>query len=325
MRLKFWGTAGSFGLYNPERARYGCNTLCLQIRSDCLPPGHHLYVDSGTGIIAASREFLRLEGRAVVILQTHHHLDHILGFPGSMFPYLKDTAVTFVGPGEYGKGSREALATIMNPPLFPVPFAEVASHIDQHVIEMPLTEVIAFHPVRGMTILSLEDYERRLQRGGGVTFGSGAVPANQCLVVRMTRTNHPEKTIGYRFEEGSTGRVLATLFDHENVDSVSQALRDHTRDADLLVQDCQYDMKVYCGERGSWGHGDPHGVRRIAQEGQVRAVALIHHDPFAVDKDIESHVEECRTCVADDPLKIPVFAAGDYLEVEVGDPKTYPS
>ena len=167
MRLKFWGTAGSFGLYNPERARYGCNTLCLEIRSDCLPPGHHLYVDSGTGIIAASREFLRFEGRAVVILQTHHHLDHILGFPGSMFPYLKDVAVTFVGPGEYGKGSREALATIMNPPLFPVPFPEVASHIDQHVVDLPSTEVIAFHPVRGMTILSIEDYERRLQRGGG--------------------------------------------------------------------------------------------------------------------------------------------------------------
>ena len=252
MRLKFWGTAGSFGLYNPERARFGCNTLCLEIRSDCLPPGQHLYVDSGTGIIAASREFLRLEGRAVVILQTHHHLDHILGFPGSMFPYLKDVAVTFVGPGEY-KGSREALATIMNPPLFPVPFAEVASHIDQHVVDLPSTEVIAFHPVRGMTILTIEDYERRLQRGGGVAFDTGAVPASQCLIVRMTRTNHPEKTIGYRFEEGSSGRVLTTLFDHENVDSVSQALRDHVRDADLLVEDCQYDMKVYCGERGSWG------------------------------------------------------------------------
>jgi ribonuclease BN (tRNA processing enzyme) len=312
MRLKFWGTAGSFGLSNPERARYGCNTLCLEIGSDCLPPGHHLYVDSGTGIIAASRDFLRREGRAVVILQTHHHLDHIMGFPGSMFPYLKDTAVTFVGPGEYGKGSREAIATIMAPPLFPVPFPEVASHIDQHVVDLPSTEVIAFHPVRGMVILSIEEYERRLQRGGG-------------LVVRMTRTNHPEKTIGYRFEEGSTGRVLSTLFDHENVDSVSQALRDHVRDADLLVQDCQYDMKVYCGERGSWGHGDPEGVRRIALEGQVRAVALIHHDPFAIDKDIDGHVEECRTCDPQEPLKIPIFAAGDYLEVEVGNPGTYPS
>ena len=69
---------------------------------------------------------------------------------------------------------------------------------------------------------------------------------------------------------------------------------------------------------------DPQEVRRIAQEGQVRAVALIHHDPFALDKDIEAHVEECRTCVPDAPMKIPVFAAGDYLEVEVGNPQTYP-
>ncbi len=325
MRVKFWGTAGSFSLFGAERTRYGCNTLCLEIRSDCLPPGHHLYVDSGSGIIAASRDFLRREGRAVVILQTHHHLDHIIGFPGSMFPYLKDTAVTFVGPGEYGKGTREAVATIMNPPLFPVPFPEVASHIDQHVVDLPSTEVIAFHPVHGMVVRSIEEYERRLQRGDGVQFASGTVPASQCLIVRMTRTNHPEKTIGYRFEEGPTGRVLATLFDHENVDSVSQTLREHTRDADLLIQDCQYDMKVYCGERGSWGHGDPEGVRRIARQGTVKAVALIHHDPFATDEEIDGHAEECRCVGTEDQLDVPVFAAGDYLEVEVGDPKTYPT
>jgi ribonuclease BN (tRNA processing enzyme) len=200
----------------------------------------------------------------------------------------------------------------------------VASHIDQHVVDMPSTQVIAFHAVRGMAIMSIEDYERRLQRGGGVAFASGVVPANQCLVIRMTRTNHPEKTIGYRFEEGPTGRVLATLFDHENVDSVSQALRDHAREADLLVQDCQYEIKVYCGERGSWGHGDPLGVRRIARYGQVKAIALIHHDPFAIDKDIDSHVEECRTCDPEEKLEIPIFAAGDYLEVVVGDSQTYP-
>jgi hypothetical protein len=111
------------------------------------------------------------------------------------------------------------------------------------------------------------------------------------------------------------------------VDSVSQALKDHCRDADLLVQDCQYEMKVYCGERGSWGHGDPEGVRRIVYYGQVKAVALIHHDPFATDKEIDGHVEEVRVgCTADDQrLTIPVFAAGDYLEVEPGNPKTYPT
>jgi phosphoribosyl 1,2-cyclic phosphodiesterase len=325
MRVKFWGTAGSFGLFSAERTRYGCNTLCLEIKSACLPARHHLYVDSGTGIIAASRAFMREEGRAVVILQTHHHLDHVVGFPGSMFPYYKDFAITFVGPGEYGKGPREVMATLMNPPLFPVPFVQVASHIDQHVVEFPSTEVIAFHPMMGMTIHSVEEYERRLQRGAGVAFSGGAVPANECLVVTMTRTNHPEKTIGYRFEEGPTGRILVTLFDHENVDSVSQALKDHARDADLLIQDCQYDMKVYCGERGSWGHGDPDGVRRIAQNSNTKAVALIHHDPFADDEEIDEHAQQCRCAEGGETLDIPVFAAADYLEVEVGDPQTYPS
>ena len=325
MRVKFWGTGGSFGLYSPERAAHGCNTLCLEVRSECLPPGHHLYVDAGTGIIAASRAFLRDEGNAVVVLLSHYHLDHIIGFPGSMFPYLKDFAVTLVGPGEYGKGPREAIATIMNPPLFPVPFPEVASHIDHHVVDYPSTQVIAFHPVLGMGLLSVEDYERRLQRGGGVALRGSTVAASECLIVRMTRTNHPEKTIGYRFEEGPTGRIFVTLFDHENVDSVSQALKDHARDADLLVQDCQYDMKVYCGERGSWGHGDPDGVRRIATHGQVKAVALIHHDPFATDKDIAAHVEECRGGAAGPRLTIPVFAASDYLELEIGNVPAYPA
>jgi phosphoribosyl 1,2-cyclic phosphodiesterase len=326
MRVKFWGTGGSFGLFSPERARYGCNTLCLEITSECLPPGHHLYVDSGTGIIAASREFMRREGRALTILQSHYHVDHVVGFPGSLFPYYKDFAITFVGPGEYGKGPREVMAGLMQPPLFPVPFPEVGSHIDHHVVDFPSTEVVVFHPMMRMAILSVEDYERRLQRGGGVAFEGATVPANECLVVRMTRTNHPEKTIGYRFEEGPTGGTLVTLFDHENVDSISQALKDHARDADLLIQDCQYDQKVYCGERGSWGHGDPEGVRRIAHYGQVKAVALIHHDPFATDKEIDGHVEEVRVggTGRDEKLTIPVFAAGDYLEVEIGNPKTYP-
>ncbi len=117
-------------------------------------------------------------------------------------------------------------------------FPEVGSHIEHHVVDYPSTEVIVFHPLMRMAFLSIEDYERRLQRGGGVCFESGTVPANECLVVKMTRTNHPEKTIGYRFEEGPTGRVFVTLFDHENVDSVSQALKDHARDADLLVHEC---------------------------------------------------------------------------------------
>ena len=324
MRVKFWGTGGSFGVFSPERTRYGSNTLCLEIKSECLPPGHHLYEDSGIGIVAASREFLQREGKAVTILQSHHHLDHIIGFPGSMFPYLKNIAVMFVGPGEYGKGPRDAIAAIMNPPLFPVPFPEVGSHIEHHIVDFPSAEVVVFHPLWGMTILSVEDYERRLQRGAGVSFGSGTVAANECLVVKMTRTNHPEKTIGYRFEEGPTGRVLVTLFDHENVDSVSQALKEHARNADLLVQDCQYDQKAYCGERGSWGHGDPHGVRRIAKHGRVKAVALIHHDPLATDKDIDANVEECRGPESEEKLEIPVFAASDYLEVEVGNPETYP-
>ena len=119
MRLKFWGTAGSFGLYNPERARYGCNTLCLEIRSDCLPPGHHLYVDSGTGIIAASREFLRFEGRAVVILQTHHHLDHIIGLPRLDVPLSEGHRGHLRGAGRVRQGVAGGARHHHEPPALP--------------------------------------------------------------------------------------------------------------------------------------------------------------------------------------------------------------
>jgi phosphoribosyl 1,2-cyclic phosphodiesterase len=97
MRVTFYGTRGSCPVAHRSKGRYGGNTTCVRIDSPCLPDGHWLVIDAGTGILPLCADFAAAGGTEVTILHTHYHHDHTQGLALSTFPYRKEVPVTLYG------------------------------------------------------------------------------------------------------------------------------------------------------------------------------------------------------------------------------------
>ncbi len=318
MDVKMYGTRGSTPISGVNSVRYGGNTTCVRVSSPCLPPDHWLLIDAGTGIVPASWDFGAAKGKALTIFQTHWHHDHTQGFALSAFPYVKSIPVAIYGPLEDGIGPREAYRTIMHHPLFPVDFDEVASHIRCYGIEHPNSSVILIHPVGGVHRLILDDFERLTQEGRQMPFGGRMkFPVGECMVVRLHKSHHPERTISYRFEERPTGKTFVFLTDHENQNGIPVGLRAHLQDADVLVMDCQYTDEKYDTLTAGWGHSTPRYAARLARETGVKLLGLTHHDPPSSDELVDQIEETAARYLREAGSNIGVFACNDYIEFAV--------
>ncbi len=313
MFVKFYGTRGSVAVSTRTAQHYGGNTTCVRVHSACLPEGKWLIVDAGTGIVPLSWDFAAANAESVVILMTHFHHDHTQGLLLTHFPYIKTIPVTLLGPYDHGVGPREVYELLMQPPFFPVHFQEIASHLLCYNIEFANKTAFLIHPRGGMQLLSVEALDRSTQQNGQVAFENGAWPIDECLVIRMYRSNHPEQTISYRFEERPTGRVFVFVTDHENEDSVPARFREHLQGADLLVMDCQYTREKYDRFTAGYGHATPDYVAQVAREVGVKRLGLTHHDPPASDAQIDAIVHTAQRLLSD----VEVFACYDYLQLDV--------
>lgn len=316
MRLKFYGTRGSIPVAGPQCARYGGNTTCVRVDSLCLPTGTWLAVDAGTGIVPLSWDFAKAKASAITVLLTHFHHDHTQGLPLTHLPYAKDIPIDLYGPYEHGIGPRQAYQTMMQPPYFPVHFKEIASHIRCHNIGFPNSHVIVLHPRGGTALLSTEVFERA-QTSQQIGFAGGQRhPIDECMVIQMYRSNHPEATISYRFEERPTGQTFVFVTDHENQSGIPRRFRQHLAGADLLVMDCQYTREKYDALTAGWGHATPDYVASVATELAVPRLGLTHHDPPATDEQIDGMVRMAQDAAPD----IDVFGCRDYQEIDLEAP-----
>lgn len=313
MQVKFYGTRGSIPVAGPQCSRYGGNTTCVRVDSSCLPQGTWLVVDAGTGIVPLSWDFAKAGATALNLLLTHFHHDHTQGLPLTHLPYVKDLPLDIYGPYDHGIGPRKVYQTMMQPPYFPVHFDEIGSHIQCHDVQFPNSNVMVVHPRGGLGQLTVEALERS-RAMHQVSFPNGQrFSLDECLIVRMFRSNHPEQTISYRFEEMPTGRVFVFVTDHENQSGIPQRFRAHLRGADLLVMDCQYTREKYEAITCGWGHATPDYVAAVAAEVGVRKLGLTHHDPPATDGDIDKMVVAAQSWAPD----VEVFACADYMTMEI--------
>ena len=203
-------------------------------------------------------------------------------------------------------------------------FEEVASHITSEGFDHPSGMVIVIHPKGGVRSLAVDEFELCEQSPTKqIPIGRGRYNLSECLVIRMLKTNHPENTISYRFEEHTTGKVFVLLTDHENLDGMPNNLKRHLQRADLLVMDSQYTRKRYDDATSGFGHGTPDYCVNVARRVGAARLGLIHHDPFSSDKQVSLILNEAADCLtAMDSLSkegsnLSLFACRDYQTVEV--------
>ena len=131
MRIKFWGTRGSFAKPGATTLRYGGNTSCVEVRSDA---GTLIVVDCGTGghelgLDLVSRQSVPLHGQMLI---SHTHWDHIQGIP-FFAPFFNPHNVWRIyGPKGLSQSLRATLAGQMEHSYFPIALSQFAATIHYH-------------------------------------------------------------------------------------------------------------------------------------------------------------------------------------------------
>jgi phosphoribosyl 1,2-cyclic phosphodiesterase len=240
MRITFWGVRGSIACAAKSHLKYGGNTPCVEIAAG----DEHLILDSGTGIRALGASFLKHDRRRGTLLLSHTHWDHIQGFP--FFAPAFDPKRSFrILAGHLPRstgGIRTVLAGQMAEPNFPVPLDIMRGH------------------------LAFEDFTA----GDKFLLSPG-------IHLKTTQLNHPNGATGYRIEHG--GMSVCYVTDTEHVPGkLDHNVLQLVEGADLLIYDSTYTDDEFPAKVG-WGHSTWQEAVRLAKRGNVRRLAIFHHEP----------------------------------------------
>lgn len=215
-------------------------------------------IDGGTGLRNLGLHLMRnvqAPKYPIHFLMTHFHWDHIQGIPFFAPLYVAANAVTFHS-SRASDDTREILEGQMAHPYFPVPFEM-----------LPAKREFVCVPPEGLRYGDLHIYPFPM--------------------------NHPQGATGYRLESKGAIVVHASDLEHGNAE-MDAVLREHARDADILIYDSQYTPKEYESKKG-WGHSTWVEATRVAREANVKRLILFHHDPSHSDTFLESLVVEARS------------------------------
>lgn len=170
LRVLLHGVRGSVPAAGPSTARYGGDTISLEV--DLGTPDHRLVIDAGTGLRQAVVAPADAAAVTFDVLFTHFHWDHVEGL--GFFPPIFEAGYRFNFRGRpQGITVQEALEGALRPPWFPVPFAETAS--------TRTYETLTDEPL---------------------TFGE--------VEVAVCPLNHPQGVLGYLIRSGGRTIALAT-------------------------------------------------------------------------------------------------------------------
>ena len=288
MRIKFWGTRGSFAKPGASTLRYGGNTSCVEVRSDA---GTLIVVDCGTGghelgLKLVAEQTTPLHGQMLI---SHTHWDHIQGIP--FFAPFFDTRNVWriYGPKGLSQGLRTTLAGQMEHTYFPIALSQFAATIHYHDL------------VEGA--FNIDD------------------------VNILTRyLNHPALTLGYRFEVD--GASLAYCCDHEPhssalgsgrlpITGIDRRYADFIAGADIVIHDAQYTASEYAESKIGWGHSSPEYAVRICKDSGVKRLILTHHDPLRHDNALDRILGEIRARLREEGSTLQVDAAFEGMSIEL--------
>lgn len=284
MRLRFWGVRGSIPVPGAETSRYGGNTSCVEIFEDGCPT---LVFDCGTGARPLGRELVGRPERAVHVVFTHFHMDHLFGFPFFAPLYTPAFAVSVTAPMFTGDATRERVSRYLNGVFHPLRLADIPAEL----------EFLAVRP------------REPFQRGP--------------YAIRSETLNHPGGSYGYRVEKG--GKVVCYVTDTAPLTRPGEGLAgggkptarerqlvELLRGADAVVFDTMFTHEAYL-ERMTWGHAYPEYAVALCVAADVRTLYLFHHAPEATDDELDALAE--RWASATHPT-VKVAREGEIVDLE---------
>src|SRR3954467_1818046 len=128
--LKFWGVRGSIACPGPGTMRYGGNTPCLEFHC----AGHTIILDGGTGLRPFGDSIMKSGALLDAdLFLSHCHLDHVSGLPffAPLFATGNHLRI-WAGNLPSDLDIKQALRTMMSPPLFPIDVESFKASIQYH-------------------------------------------------------------------------------------------------------------------------------------------------------------------------------------------------
>ncbi len=247
MEIKFFGTRGSIPTPGQSTVYFGGNTACT-----CVYDGpNSLILDAGTGIRELGHQ-LDDDMNPVHLLISHHHWDHIQGFPFFAPIYQPGRTVNIYVP-ETSPQHMNAILDQMSQSYFPVSYRDLESDIK--LIPLRLGTQLINH------------------------FEVTCVPLN-----------HPNGGFGFIIK--SHDKSVAYLTDNELYSSAHQHTTPKEwahliKQIDCLIHDAQYTDDII-KSRIDWGHSSVSQTIELAVEAQVKKLFLYSHDPNQDDEKIHA-------------------------------------
>lgn len=317
MKIKFYWTRWSTPISSKDILKYWWNTTCLRVYSDCIEEWTVLAIDSWTWFIPLSTDALKeWNVKKVIILYTHYHHDHTQWIFLSPFLFMKHIDFKLVWPIDSWIWPKEMMEHLMKPPFFPVHLKQVESHISYETFQFPPTSVLIFHKNWWYFSITRDFYEKVINWKQYFEMNWFHIDINECLVITMLKSHHPEQTVSFRISEETTWKKFVFLTDHENEEWVSSSFRAHLSWIDFLAIDSQYTREKYMNHTAWFWHWTPDYCARVAKELNIPLLWLIHHDPWSADSDVDMIVETAKNILWDDS-NVKVFWIADYDEYEI--------
>lgn len=281
LRVRFWGTRGSYPTPGPSTLRFGGNTTCLEVQAGPLL----LIIDAGTGIINLGRDLLRRAQAAenasitATLLLTHTHHDHTQGLPYFGPAYLGSSRLHIFGPRAFEAELNQTLRHAVLPPSFPISLDEMPTVLT--VRSLGETETIIFHaPHPEPCVLNL--HHDRIEAGPDM------------LQVRALRTYAHPRHGALLYRIAWRGKSLVFASDTEGYVDTDRRLVQFARDADLLIHDAQYSHADYLKGKQGWGHSTPQMACAVAEQCGAKQLVLTHHEPLYDDAMIAALEREAQ-------------------------------
>lgn len=280
MYIRCWGSRGSIPVSGPEYNRYGGDTTCMEVRN---ARDDIVIIDAGSGIRRLGNALLA-EGRFdYTMLFTHLHWDHVLGLPFFKPIFLPKTTLTIRGC-PFGMGALETLLEgVMTAPYFPVPYKALLSNI---------THEIAC--------------------GVDLTIGE--------MRITSIALNHPNKGLGYRFEENGKSFVFLTDNELDFAHDGGLSPEDYaafSEGADLLIHDAEYLPKQYNELTRGWGHTLYTDALNLAIDAGVKRYGMFHINQERTDEQVDEMVEHCNRILEKRGVEMDCFAVAQNQEFEL--------